>query len=185
MTTFADGLQETNSRKLVFTRLTHRKELFDWTLSGSVYYGPMIDPMRLVGVNEDDVEATETASLSALNALDTSTVGGWWYDWENELVYVKPKSGTTAFDHLWIGSVELRLSRDGDELDDEVFDGRVSDVPSLTLRTNEVFDGKVAEIGAGNIRIANTSEDGLNFYMSLGIEPDGLAQVVEQLEIFG
>lgn len=179
--TFDDALQENISRKLVFVKQTHRKQLIAWTLSGSVYYAPMPDPLVVTGVKENDVAATETASLAALNAQSTATVGAYWFDFENELIYVKPKAATSVFDSLWVATVEINISRDGGEVDSEPYEARVSNVPAITQRTNELFDGKVAEIGAGTIKMVNVA----GFLQSAKVELDGQAQVIEQLEVFG
>jgi len=131
MPTFEDALKNPVSKKLVFVRMNLRKQLFGWfeadSAFSSIWFAAMTD--QLTGVVEDGEAMTETASLSALDAQDTSSVGAWFWDEDDNRVYVKPmdSSGTDIFDFLYISTIRLRLSKHGEVLNDDdlPYDGKV------------------------------------------------------------
>lgn len=182
--TYADALQYPVSGKRVFASQYFLKRMFDWTLSGGLYYGPLVDELRMQSMTErepdgDAVEMQEAASTAALLALDTSTVGGWYWDFAAELVWVKAKSGSTPFQNKYVASVNYPVSVYGGELDGEAHDPCLSRAPSTTQQGGEILDGRVARIGAGSTVLRNTDA----LIIEQGLEPDGQIVVQRVLEV--
>lgn len=179
--TYSDGLLHPASRKLVFAQYTFRRQMWAWVADSGVHYDTnIVAPLLPSAMNENDAEATEVASLAALQAQDTSVVGAWWWNATNERLYVKPKAGNTAYEQLWIASLRLLISRHGGELDDEPYDARISVAPSTSLQTAPIFDGAVARIGVGAIQENNVDA----LIQRARLQPDGQVQLIEQLEVF-
>ena len=176
MTTFAEALENPSSQKKVFARMKLKMEMFAWVLAGSplpgIWYTPVSNITDVISSNEDEVAMTETVSLVALDALDTSSVGGFFYDFGAGRIYVKPKteSGTDVYSFLYIATVLLAYSKHGGEYLGLPHDSVVTKVPRVNLRVGEVFTGKVAQIGGGSINMQNTD----NLFVRNDVEIDGL-----------
>lgn len=185
--TFEKALKNPESKKLVFARYKLRMELFGWIAADSAYpniwYTLVSDISDVLSVDESETTAVEVASLAALNAQDTSTVGAFFWDTLNNIIYVKPldDSGTDIYSYLYIAIVLLAYSRHGDVHDSLPHAATVSRVPSASLRTSEVFDGKLAQVGGGNISMENSE----SLFVRNDVEIDGILEMVAALETMG
>jgi hypothetical protein len=182
---FADALEHTSSKKLLFAQYRLRKELFGWIEVGSahpdIWYEEVDDVTDVVACTEDEEDMTEVASLTALDAQDTSTVGAFFWDAANGRTYVKPKSdsGADIFTFLYIATVLLTFSKDGGDLDSLPYDGRIADIPRGTLRVGEIFDGKVTPLSTGNVKVENSDL----LFCRRDLEIDGEVTMVTAIEI--
>ena len=174
--TYAEGLEFTSSEKVVFADLVFFQRRFDWTLvSGTTYDSTFPDELRMVSMTERDtrdgdaVTMQEAASLVALNALDTSTVGGWFWDLAALKLYAKPKATTSIFDNMYLAEVQYPVSIRLNESEGDAYCPVMSTAPTTTQQGSEVLDGRVARIGAGSTSLQNVE----NFIIAQGLEPDG------------
>ncbi len=140
---------------------------------------------QVISIVEDEVLMTETASLSALDAQDTSSVGAWYYDDPDEQLYVKPKdSFSDVYEGFYVAQIQILYDNFGQDLDDEQYDGRVTSVPKLSIKTSPIFDGRIGQIGSGSMGIENADAI-LNDLILRGYEPDGLVVITAAFETFG
>lgn len=187
MGTFEKALKNPNSRKLVFTRLKLKAELFAWIEEGSahpdVWYVDVSDIKDVLSITEDEADMAEVASLAALDVLDTSSVGGFFWDFDNDKVFVKPlsTSGTDIYTYLYVAIFLLAYSKHGGEYDSLPHDAVISKVPRMSLRTSEIFDGKVAQIGGGSVSFENAD----SLFVREDVEIDGKMEIVSILETLG
>jgi hypothetical protein len=180
-----NALNNTSSKKLVFTKCQFRKELTGWIEAGSTYpdiwYEAIADIVDVVSCNEDEVAMTEKSSLSALAAQDTSTVGAFFWDALAGLLYVKPKaeSGTDVFSFLYVALVLLTFSKDGDDYGGLPYEARLSETPKAKLKVSEIFDGKVTPASTGNVKAQNTDR----LFCRRDIEIDGEIELITAIEV--
>lgn len=182
---FENALKQTSSKKLLFARYELLKELTGWLEVGSahpgIWYTDIADIADVISCNEDEELMTEVASLSALDAQDTSSVGAFFWDAFARCIYVKPMatSGTDIFTFLYIGKILLAFSKDGGDLDSLPYDARVADVPKASLRVGEIFDGKVSPLSTGTIKVENTDL----LFNRKDLEIDGEVVMVMAIEV--
>lgn len=180
MPTFEEGLQNPASKKLVYVRMNLRKHLYGWIEDAldDIWYTGMTD--FLVSITEDENAMVKKTSLAALDSQDTSSVGAWFWDEAADRVYAKPLSSGDIFDFFYISTIRLMLSKHGGVLADDSlpYEGKISNVPSLALRTSEIFDGKVGQIGSGNVSMENADA----FLVREDIEIDGELEVLAAFE---
>lgn len=185
MVTYSDALDWESSKPLAYARMSFLKLYFGWVADSSLWYADMDIGAVAVSMNEQSVGSsfavmTEKASLSALQAQDTTAVGAWWWDFDNGRVYVKPKSGETVFDgNVYVGVVRMDVSEHGGELSGERFDASITRLPTQVQRGNEILDGSVSQIGGGSVAIQNVDK----LIIRLGLEPDGVASLTEQIGV--
>lgn len=176
MTSYADALLNSHSRKEVFTYWDLRSHVYSWEASGTAdVWVVTIQDATVVGVNLDDAAMDEAASLGGIAA------GEYFWDGATEQLYVRTGPGLQPFGSLYIATLRFRFNTDGEELSDEPYDARVADVPALTVRTGEVFDGKVGVTAAGAIALHNADA----LLNRSDIEPDGEVTVISRLKTFG
>lgn len=180
-----EALQNTSSKKLVFTKCRFRKELSGWIEAGSafpgIWYEEILDIIDVVSCNEDETAMAKKDSLTALDAQDTSTVGAFFWDSLAGRAYVKPKaeSGTDVFTFLYVATVLLTFSKDGGEHEGLPYEARLSETPRAKLKVGEIFDGKVTPTSTGGVRAENTDK----LFFRRDIEIDGEIELITAIEV--
>ena len=175
-----DALNNTSSKKLVFTKCKFRKELTGWiTVAGSIKYEVIDNIVDVLSCNEDDVAMTQVASVSALVLQSTTTVGAFFWDPLLGFVFVKPKAGTVVFSHLYIAQVLLTFSKDGDDYQGLPYEARLSETPKAKLKVGEIFDGRVTPTSTGGVKAHNTDQ----LFHRRDIEIDGEVELITAIEI--
>lgn len=184
MVTYAEALDWETSKPLAYANFTHFKWFFGWVPDSSVWYADLPEVVALnmfeKSVGGSLTEMTKTASLSALQAQSTVSVGAWWWDFDNERMYVKPKDTETVYDgNRYLGVIRIDVSDSSNVLDGERYDASITRLPTQVQRGNEILDGSVSQIGGGAVSIQNVDK----LIIRLGLEPDGVASLVEQIGV--
>lgn len=185
MVTYSEALDWESSKPLAYANFTHFKWFFAWVADSGVWYSDLPEVVALSmsekSVGGSLVEMVETASLAALQAQDTTAVGAWWWDSDSDRMYAKPKDTETVFDgNRYLGVIRIDVS-DGksNELDGERYDASITKLPRQVQRGNEILDGSVSQIGGGSVSIQNVDK----LILRLGLEPDGVASMTEQIGV--
>lgn len=178
MATFQTGRESPASRKLVFSQLTLRKWFFGWTESGSLFFQDT--QQEVTAVNENGAAMESQVSLVALNAYDPAAVGGFFWDQDAALLYVKPITGTTAFENFYVASLEVIVSTEGSAYNGTLRKAKILSKPGQNIKTSNLFDGKLARIATGTIALENTG----GFATVPDFEPDGSAALIASFEIY-
>jgi len=182
MTTYAEAITHPDARNLVFAIARFRKQFYAWVASGTsgIWYQETLEPVDLL--RENDADATECASWTALLAQSVTTVGAWWYDADTDRVYYKAKSGTTAFENFVVGTLVFYFDETG-EVDDagQPYDAKIVDgaVPSVKLSVGKSFKAEMSPTGTGSMSISGAD----NVFSRLDIEPDGDVTIEEAIEV--
>lgn len=186
MATYAESLEFESSKPLAYANLRFFKQFFGWVDGGSgTWYDALPEVVALAmfeeSVGETIAEMVETSSLANLIAQSTVAVGAWFWDFDNERMYVKPKSGETVFDgNRYLGVIRIDVSDGGsNELEGERYDASITSLPTQVQRGNEILDGSVSQIGGGSVSIQNVDK----LIIRLGLEPDGVASLTEQIGV--
>jgi hypothetical protein len=178
--TYADDILLPVSKKMVLATAVFKKHFYAWTLSGTagIWYQAASEPLqRLI---ENDVDAREVSSFSALVGFFTTSVAAWFWDEPAERLYYKALTGTTAFENFVIGELVFRWSQfSGEDESKNVYDGKIlrDSVPSTALSVSQVFESKAGKTGSGSMGIEATSL----IFSRTDFEPDGSLQIDEQI----
>lgn len=179
-----EALEFETSAPEAYAQFLHFKQFYGWVADGGAWYSDLPEVVA-VSVNEQSVGGlftamTKTFSLIALVAQDTSVVGAWFWDFDNERVYAKPKAGETLFDgNLYLGVIRIDVSESSPELLGERYDPSITKLPVQTQRGNEILDGSIPQIGGGSVSTQNVDK----LIVRLGLEPDGVALLIEQIGV--
>jgi hypothetical protein len=174
MLTFQQALEHPSSRKLVFVKVQFLKNFFGWFPDSGIWKASNIE--NVSALKENGFLATKESSISAVASATTTIVASWFYG--DGFLYVKPKSGETVFENFYIGQIDLFLDTSGELLSGDQHEARLTNVPSLSLKTSQVFDGRLGKVGAGSVSIENVD----NFLSRLDVEPDGKTTVQSVIE---
>ncbi len=127
--------------------------------SNTYYASTVAGPSRPVNaVNENGVALTERASI----ALTDANAASWYWDRTNARVYVHPTGSVSPYTKTVQVMLMFCFSIRAEVLDGRYYDGRVSELPTITSRVETKF-GDPAKLGGGDISFQN--EDG--FFDSL------------------
>lgn len=186
MTDFDTASKNPVSKKPVFVKILLLKWIFghiDDTPTNPGLWKSTVQDL-VIFVNEDEVLMTETASISALNAQSTASVGAWFYDTDNELLYIKPKASfSDVYEGFYVAQVQILYDNFGQDLSDEQYDARITSVPKVSIKTSPIFDGRIGQIGSGSLGIGNADAI-LNTLILRGYEPDGRVEITAAFETF-
>jgi hypothetical protein len=175
-----DALNNTSSKKLVFTKCKFRKELTGWIdFISSIKYEAINNIVDVLSCNEDEVTMTEVASVAALVLQSTTTVGAFFWDALTGRMYVKPKAGTGVFSHLYIAKVLLTFSKDGSDYEGLPYEARLSETPKAKLKVGEIFDGKVTPTSTGGVKAQNTDL----LFGRKDLQIDGEIELITAIEV--
>jgi hypothetical protein len=175
---YADAIELTASKKIVFAKAVFKKHFYDWTLNeAGIWRQDSVEPVQWV--SENDVEAIETASYAALQALSVTTVGGWFWDESVERLYYKAVTGTTAFENLIVAEIVFRWSQFPEEdLSGNPHDAKIKGVPPLSLAISQIFESKVGQTGSGSMGVETADQ----LFSRTDFEPDGIIELSERIE---
>lgn len=160
MTTLTDRLPWPNIGSNILAECTAGERLKHWTAAGggytNTYYASTIAGASRPAnaVNENGVALTERASIALVDANAAS----WYWDRTNARIYVHPTGSVSPYTKSIQAMLMFCFSVRAEILDGRYYDGRASELPTITSRVETKF-GDPGKLGGGNISLQN--EDGL------------------------
>lgn len=164
MTTLTTRLPWPNIGSNILVEATAGERLKHWTAAGggytNTYYASTIaGASRPVNaVKENGTALTERASIALVDANAAS----WYWDRTNARIYVHPTGSVSPYTKYIQATLMFCFAIRAEVLDGRYYDGRVSELPTLTSRVETKF-GDPGKLGGGDISLRN--EDG--FFDSL------------------
>jgi hypothetical protein len=188
-TAYSTSILNQSSQKKVIADYRPRKHFFGWITNGDTTYYQVsqedanaLDIERVTRVMENDVEATEEASQAALNSSTTTTVGGWFFDWDDGRLYYKPKASTTPYENFVLANIQFRFSNfGGEDAESLPLSPFITSSPRLNMRVSRTFNATLGQTGSGNLGLANAD----SFMARTDYEPDARIDVSELFGTFG
>lgn len=166
MTTLTTRLPWPNIGSNILAECTAGERLRHWTAAGggytNTYYASTIGGASrpVNAVKENGTALTERASIALVDANAAS----WYWDRTNARIYVHPTGSVSPYAKTIQATLMFCFSVRAEVLDGRYYDGRVSELPTLTSRVETKF-GDPGKIGGGDISFQN--EDG--FFDSLAL----------------
>ena len=117
--TLQDRLNLPVTRKVVLLQVVIGQHLFHWTVDGTytnTYYTATSEWVD--GCRENGGDMTEAASIAALDVVDTSAQGQFFWDRTAERVYVKPLDSLSKPEEAtYLGMVVFHVAEQAKEFD--------------------------------------------------------------------
>lgn len=109
-------------------------------------------PIPVQGVYMNGGETSLDEATSIANCV--STVGSFYFDSGNRVLYVNPPTGRNIYTDTFQAKLAFYFSRKTKHLRGIPWVGRLMNAPSLSLRIDARFTG-VGQVGSGSISLAN------------------------------
>jgi hypothetical protein len=151
--------------------------MFAWTYDAPTYY--MDTDGEVITLFADGIEQAKKISYNDLVFADVNTVGAWFYDVDLHRLYVRARYTQDARELFYVGVVIFRFSDNYVESDGDLYVGRITQPPQISIKTSALFDGKFAKSGAGAVSTHNIDA----FLVRKDIEPDGTMKIESYYEV--
>jgi hypothetical protein len=154
--TLQDRLDLPTTRKVILLKIVVGEHLYHWTVDGTytnTYYTATSDWVD--GCLENGEAMTEAASVAALDVVDTSARGQFYWDRTAARVYVKPLASLSKPEEAtYSARVAFHVSEHGKEYDGVYYEPRLVGTPNVRQHVSEHFD-EVGHIGGGTFKLVN------------------------------
>mgnify|MGYP003571971490 CR=1 FL=1 len=191
--TYATQIKNPVSRKVVFATALFPKEFYGWEFLASGTYtqdsdenipytsGKVSITEQVPGGDAVDLGAPQS-SPAAVFGNPATTKGVWYWNWAEEKLYYKPKSGTTPYENFVLANVQFRWGNFGGEDSTSLpFEPAITTMPTMTLRTGQRFDAELGQTGSGSLGMANYQQ----LMSRMDIEPNPRIEIKERIDTIG